>query len=124
MQGIQTEADALQLQLRQQALHRDNFTLLSDRATATPAHHWYYNFELAVEQERGLSDREDHLHAATFTVTSNPGESVTLVASTEPPANLNGATALKLRRDHEQKLIARWQGHRPDNSNNHKDTPD
>jgi predicted glycogen debranching enzyme len=98
--------------------------LLSDRASATPTHHWYYNFELAVEQERGLSDREDHLHAATFAVTLNPGESVTLVASTDPQANLNGAVALKLRRDHEQKLIARWQGNHLDNSSNHKDTPD
>jgi predicted glycogen debranching enzyme len=67
--------------------------LMSDRATATIAHQWYYNFELAIEQERGLSDREDHLHAATFEVTLNPGESLTFVASTERHPNLDGSNS-------------------------------
>ena len=82
--------------------------LLSDRASASPIHNWYYGFDLAVERYRGLSDREDHLHAATFEVKLNPGESLTFVASTEQQLLLNGAAALQLRHAQEQKLI-QWQ---------------
>ena len=82
--------------------------LLSDRALASPVHNWYYGFDLAVERYRGLSDREDHLHAATFEVKLNPGESLTFVASTEQQLLLNGAAALQLRHAQEQKLI-QWQ---------------
>ncbi len=42
--------------------------LSSDTATATPVHNWHYDFDLAIERYRGLSDREHHLHAATFEV--------------------------------------------------------
>jgi predicted glycogen debranching enzyme len=97
--------------------------LISDRAQATPAHQWYYNFELAIEQERGLGDREDHLHAATFMVTLNPGESLTFVASTERQANLDGAVALKLRQTQAKKLLTRWQMNQPEHSHNNKNCP-
>jgi predicted glycogen debranching enzyme len=89
----------------------DNATplyLSIDTATATPAHNWHYGFDLAVERYRGLNDREDHLHSATFEVTLNPGESIVFVASTEPQPNLDGAEALKLRHSQEQKLINLW----------------
>jgi predicted glycogen debranching enzyme len=97
--------------------------LMSDRATATIAHQWYYNFELAIEQERGLSDREDHLHAATFEVTLNPGESLTFVASTARHPNLDGAAALKLRQTQAQTLLTRWQMNRPEYNHNRTDRP-
>lgn len=92
------------------------FYLLSDRALASPVHNWYYGFDLAVERYRGLSDREDHLHAATFNVTLNYRESFTFVASTEPQPNLNGAAALELRHAQEQKLIQLWQASRLSNT--------
>jgi predicted glycogen debranching enzyme len=82
--------------------------LSTDCATATPAHNWHYNFDLAIERYRGLSDRENHLHAATFEVTLDPGESLTFAASNEPQPNLDGAKALKLRHNQEQKLINLW----------------
>jgi predicted glycogen debranching enzyme len=94
--------------------------LLCDRANAIPAHNWYYGFDLAVERYRGLSDREDHLHAATFQVTLNPGESLTFVASTEKQPDFNGETALKLRHAQEQKLIAVWKSN---HSSHTKETP-
>jgi len=87
--------------------------LLGDGTTATIAHNWYYGFDLAVERYRGLSDREDHLHAATFQVTLNPGESFTFVASTESQPNLDGTAALKLRHAQEQKLLGQWKASRP-----------
>jgi predicted glycogen debranching enzyme len=104
----------------------DNATplyLSSDTATATPAHNWHYNFDLAVERYRGLSDREDHLHAATFTVTLNPGESIIFVASTDPQPNLDGAEALKLRHNQEQKLINLWKLNRSETINHSQDRP-
>ncbi|MBE9004505.1 amylo-alpha-1,6-glucosidase [Fortiea sp. LEGE XX443] len=87
--------------------------LLSDKSSASPVHNWYYNFDLAVERYRGLNDKEDHLHAATFTVTLNPGETLTFVASTEKQPDLHGENALKLRRAQEQKLIGFWHSNRP-----------
>jgi len=90
--------------------------LLTDRASASPAHNWYYNFDLAVERYRGLSDKEDHLHAATFEVTLNLGESLTFVASTHKQPELNGEAALKHRHTLEQKLIGLWKSNRPLNA--------
>jgi predicted glycogen debranching enzyme len=113
----------------------DNATplyLSIDTGTATPAHNWHYNFDLAVERYRGLSDREDHLHAATFEVTLNPGESLTFLASTDPQRNLDGAEALKLRHNQEQKLINLWKldsplerafRQRPETINHNQDSP-
>jgi predicted glycogen debranching enzyme len=85
--------------------------LLSDRASIAPAHQWHENYQLAIEKYRGLSDREHHLHAATFNITLNPGESVTLVASTEAEPNLDGTRGLELRQTHEQHLLTLWQNH-------------
>jgi predicted glycogen debranching enzyme len=43
---------------------------------------WYQNFALAVEQYRGLDATEDHLLAATGNVILQPGDSLTMIAST------------------------------------------
>lgn len=64
------------------------FYLLSSEAAAEPAHEWYRNFDLEVERARGLDDREDHLHAGTFTAAIDPQGSVTMVLSTEPGLDL------------------------------------
>ncbi len=90
--------------------------LFSNCATATPVHNWHYNFDLAVERYRGSSDREDHLHAATFTITLNLGESIVFVASTEPQPNLDGSQALKSYQDREHKLINLWKLDLPNHS--------
>jgi predicted glycogen debranching enzyme len=82
--------------------------LLSDSTYASPAHEWYYEFDLARERDRGLSDREDHLYAATFEATLQSGESLTFVASTEMYPKLNGNATLDLRRSCDQKLLGIW----------------
>ncbi|NJR32811.1 MAG: glycogen debranching protein, partial [Chamaesiphon sp. CSU_1_12] len=97
--------------------------LTTDRAIVTPAHNWYKNFDLAIERYRGLSDREDHLHAATFTVTLNLGESIVFVASTDPQPNLDGAAALKLVRAREQKLLNTWKLSQPETVTRQQDRP-
>ena len=45
-------------------------------------HTWYQNFALAVEEYRGLDATEDHLLASTGNVLLQPGDSITVVAST------------------------------------------
>jgi predicted glycogen debranching enzyme len=99
------------------------FYLSINRGIATPAHNWHCNFDLAIERHRGLSDSEDHLHAATFEVTLDPGESVVFVASTDPPTNLDGAEALKLRHSQEQNLINLWKLDRAKTINHSQDRP-
>lgn len=84
------------------------FYLFCRGATVTPMHDWYYGFDLAVEHARGLNDREDHLHAATFQATLYPGQSLTFVTSTESTPDLDGEAALRSQRNHEQRLFDCW----------------
>jgi len=71
-------------------------------------HTWYRNFDLAMERDRGLVDCEDRLHAATLEVMLNPGDSLTVVASTQAYPNLDGSAALETRHRYEQDLLTRW----------------
>ncbi|MCP2730053.1 amylo-alpha-1,6-glucosidase, partial [Limnofasciculus baicalensis] len=81
------------------------FTILTDSGNVSPAHAWYYGFQLAGERDRGLYDLDDNLLAATITATIEPGGSLTIVATTETNPNLNGAAALDTRRNYEQNLL-------------------
>ena len=82
--------------------------LLSGTSDAEPAHDWYYNFDLAAERFRGLDDREDHLHAGTFRGSLEPGETLTLIASTEATPNLDGGAAYGARAAYERSLLDCW----------------
>ncbi|MGA7934936.1 MAG: amylo-alpha-1,6-glucosidase [Kovacikia sp.] len=86
--------------------------IMSDRAAATPAHDWYYNYELAEERNRGLDDRDDNLHVATFQITLQSGETLTLFASTEHKPDPDGEAALRIRRNYDQKLLGLWKSNR------------
>jgi predicted glycogen debranching enzyme len=91
--------------------------LLANATTILPAHEWYENFDLAVERSRGLCDREDHLHAATFEITLNPGKEFTFVASTEPTTpSLDGLESLAIRHAHSRELLALWKANRAQSS--------
>lgn len=81
--------------------------LLSDRADAIFAHDWYRNYFLAVEAERGLNATEDHLYVGRFTAKLHAGESVTLVATTEPYLATDSKISIYKRKLNEQKLIER-----------------
>lgn len=84
------------------------FYMLADRGSATAEHHWYQGFDLATERFRGLTDREDHLHTVTFTVALQPGETYTLVATTDSHTSLDGKTAISERQTYEQNLLKYW----------------
>ena len=85
--------------------HAVPFYLLISQGEVFPAHIWYYRFDLAVERYRGLIDRENHLHGASFSATLKVGESVTIAASTRPDPNLNGQSSLESRYRYESSLI-------------------
>ena len=84
------------------------FYLKSIEAGCEPRHEWYRDCFLALERERGLDDREDHLFAALFRAKLRAGESVTIVLTTEEIAVLDGEMARAQRAAHEAKIAAAW----------------
>lgn len=80
--------------------HADDKVLVS-----TPANDWYYGFNLAVEKYRGQQAYEDHLHAATLHAKIDPGQCLTIVASTKENPNVNGEKAWESRRAYEQQIL-------------------
>lgn len=84
------------------------FYLLSNDASCEIENEWYRDFYLLMENERGLEDREDQLFAATFHAQLEPGQSATMVFSTNPGAELDGDRALEARREHQKALLANW----------------
>lgn len=84
------------------------FYLLTDRGKIEIHHDWYKDFYLSLENYRGLGDHEDHLHAATFNVQLNPGESFTFIATSEYQPNFDSQAALVNRRRYEQNLLDIW----------------
>lgn len=84
------------------------FYLLSPLASAYPAHNWYRDYDHAMERFRGLDDREDNLHAATFGASIDQGDEMTLVFSTEPAPDLDARQALERRLNHERSLVDQW----------------
>ncbi len=70
------------------------YYLQSLDAIVEPQHTWYRDCFFRAERDRGLDDREDHLFAAQFSATIEPGKSITLVFTTEESTLLDGASAL------------------------------
>jgi predicted glycogen debranching enzyme len=90
------------------------FYLLSASASADPAHVWYRDFSLAAERERGLDDCEDHLHAGTFHTSLEAGESITIVCTVDPQAELNGPAAYERHLARQQDLLTQWTTPQPE----------
>ncbi|MGH7339446.1 MAG: amylo-alpha-1,6-glucosidase, partial [Candidatus Rokuibacteriota bacterium] len=87
--------------------------ILAPGATAALAHAWFEGFQLAREAERGLDDREDHLHVATFEARLPPGRPFTFVLSTDADAPTDGEAALGRRRRHDAHVLATARAVRP-----------
>jgi glycogen debranching enzyme len=91
------------------------FYLLASANSVELAHDWYYNYDLAMERERGLGDTEDHLHAATFRASLQSDRSVTLAFTTDATLNLDAAgisrvaASLAAEQTRARELIARMQ---------------
>jgi predicted glycogen debranching enzyme len=85
------------------------FFLKSAQASCEPYHQWYRDCFLPMETERGLEDREDYLFAALFRATLNPGESLTIVATTEAITPLDAVASRAQRSNHEAALLKAWE---------------
>jgi predicted glycogen debranching enzyme len=81
------------------------FHMMSLEASAEPQHIWYRDCFFRLERERGLDDHEDHLFAAQFNASLDPGSSLTLVLTTQNNALLDGAAALAEQKSHETGLL-------------------
>jgi predicted glycogen debranching enzyme len=82
--------------------------VMSDAATATPASNWYRNFDLAAERARGLPDLTDYFYAGELRATIAPGGSLTIVASTEATASVDGEAAFAKRQREAAALLAQF----------------
>ncbi len=85
------------------------FYLKSSSAACEPRHEWHLGCYFGEETARGLEDREDHLFAALFHAKLQVGASMTLVATTEASALLDGETSAAERANREMKLFTAWQ---------------
>lgn len=82
------------------------FYLFSDRAEINPQFDWYEGFLLDQEEYRGQNDvEEDHIYAANFRFVLQPGESMTIVASTDAEASIDGDAAYEQRLAYEDGLL-------------------
>ncbi|OKH25955.1 glycogen debranching protein [Hydrococcus rivularis NIES-593] len=92
------------------------YYILADRVTVSPVNEWYYGFELERERDRGLDHFDDNLYAvkiATYDTALEPGQSLTVVATTESNPDLDGIAQLEVRRAYEQRLLETWQVSHP-----------
>jgi predicted glycogen debranching enzyme len=82
------------------------FYLKSREAHCEPQHIWYRDFFYSIERERGLDDHEDHLLATIFRAQLHPGQSMTIVLSTNADATLDGDAALGQEQQRQSKLLS------------------
>ncbi|HSH01387.1 MAG TPA: amylo-alpha-1,6-glucosidase [Anaerolineae bacterium] len=80
--------------------------LFAPNADIEPRQDWYEDFFLSIEDYRGQNDVvEDHIYLATIETTLQPGQSFTIIASTDPNPELDATTAYATRQTYEQNLI-------------------
>ncbi len=89
------------------------FYLKSSQGSWESRYEWYIGYRLTEETRRGLDDLEDRLFGAIFRVRLEPGATVTLLATTQENASLDGAAARAERGNHEAKLLKSWQSKNP-----------
>jgi len=82
--------------------------VLCNSGTAQPAKNWYRNFDLAAERARGLPDHADHFFAGELRATIVPGGSLTVVASTEASASVDGEAVYARRQKETAVLLDRF----------------
>ena len=84
------------------------FYLFSDKALLSPQFEWYEDFLLGEEEYRGQNDvEEDHVYAAQLRAVLQPGETLTIAATTESLVNLNGGDAFTERMAYENDKLER-----------------
>lgn len=91
-----------------------SYRVVADRAVFRMAAAWYRAFKHPVETERGFYDREDLFVPGYFYATLQPGETLTVVCSTDPVTPHSGAQALDAERARQVALLQTCPPDRPD----------
>ncbi|WP_159790675.1 amylo-alpha-1,6-glucosidase [Sodalinema gerasimenkoae] len=76
----------------------------------TPNNEWYRHFDLQLERYRGTGCSENHFQGVTLEMTLEPGQSLTVVASTQSNCEQDGEAALQRQRRYESQLCNRARG--------------
>jgi predicted glycogen debranching enzyme len=84
---------------------REALFLRGERAAVALANEWFRDYDLARERERGLPDREAHVHACDLAFSLVAGESAHVCASTEDVATDDPAGWFEARSAHESSLL-------------------
>jgi predicted glycogen debranching enzyme len=82
------------------------FYLRSDADRVTPQHAWYHDYYYDLEAYRGLDALDDHLYVGLLEKTLEPGDSLTLICSTDADVTLDSAAAYEERQAYERSLLA------------------
>ncbi|HMD01860.1 MAG TPA: glycogen debranching enzyme N-terminal domain-containing protein, partial [Candidatus Baltobacteraceae bacterium] len=82
--------------------------LACDRGEFQPGAGWYYGFRLEAETARGLDDLEDHFNAVNVVATLEPGEALTVVASTEQRSGDDAPASFERRVAKDRALLDGW----------------
>ena len=82
-------------------------TLRACHGVITPARQWIENFDLPVERERGLYDRDDHLQVAEARLELMPGRWAGIVGSLEADPTHDVETALARRQRWQRSVLDR-----------------
>lgn len=85
--------------------HATPFYLYTAGAHVTPDTAWIERYYRAVEVYRGFEETESHYQVGYFSITLQPFESVTLIATTEPDATVDGESAYQSRLKYENQLV-------------------
>lgn len=105
VQEVDDVAHGLKIKIHDDA---EPFYLLTPHAAELePRSDWYEDFFLSLEEYRGQRDvQEDHLYVAKVHTLLRPGDTFTLVATTDPNASLDDIAGLQARHEREAKLIS------------------
>ncbi len=72
----------------------------------TESKNWYYNFQYAIEQYRGLEHLEDLYTHGKFTVSLIKGSKLGIILSTENPTGKNAFKLVEQERNRREKVVA------------------
>lgn len=74
----------------------------------SPAQQWYFNFEYAIEQNRGLDFREDLFNHGVFEVEMNTGDTLGVILSTQDPTGKSASQLLHREEKRRETLIRKY----------------
>jgi 4-alpha-glucanotransferase len=105
--GFNPEINAAGAQLTMSVPNRFGLHITGTGGEIAARREWYDNFDLPIERERGLGDRDSHLCIGEAMLPLVPGRWAGFVASLAPDASTDLDTALARRRLHDAAVLDR-----------------